>query len=344
MEIEEEATQAKSKVPIPVRWEIVRLRRDNNTFPDIAKLVQRPISTCQSIFQKWSDTGDVEDVPRSGRPPIISPSQKEKLIETVKNNEDMSIRGLIEESKVDISKTSAWNVMKGYGFKCKTQSIKWSMEPHHKEGRLKWAKEYINKSDEFWQRVIFTDESRAQFNKSKQKFWVLGDKKPSPIERDRWQASVLLWGAISLNGNCILELINGTMNAVIYLDILKKRLLKNYRNLRSDRVEGGPDNALIFQQDGASIHSEANVDAYFRSKHIILLPWPAKSPDLNLIESIWAWLKKEMKTSYQTLEELEEDVIIIWERLPFEFVENLYRGMKGRIQAVIEAEGGPTDY
>lgn len=344
MEIEEEAPQAKSKVPIPVRWEIVRLRKNNNTFPDIAKSVQRPISTCQAIFQKWLDTGDVEDLPRSGRPSSITLNQKEKLIKTVKDNKDLSIREVLEESKIDISKTSAWNTMRDYGFRCRTQSIKWSMEPHHKEARLKWALEYIKKPDEFWQRVIFTDESKAQFNTTKQKLWVLEDEKPTPIERDRWQPSVLLWGAISFDGNCILEVIHGTMDSVIYLDLLKRRLLKNFPGLRSGRVDDGPDSALILQQDGSKVHCEKNVNAYFQSKNIILLPWPAKSPDLNLIESVWAWLKKEMKTSYRTQKELEEDVVNIWERLPFELVENLYRGMKNRIQAVIEERGGPTDY
>lgn len=343
MEIETDNIVPQSTVPTTVRWEIVHLRRDGNTYPQISKMVQRPISTCRDIYERWLVTGNVEDSKRSGRPPKISLAEKERLIETVRGHEDMSINELIEESKVNMSKGTAWTTMKQYGFKCKTQSVKWNLEPYHKEERLRWAKEHINKSDEFWQRVIFTDETKAQFKGTKQKLWVLGDEKPSPVERDRWQASVLLWGAISYDGNCILEVIDGTLDSATYLNILKRRLLKNYRYLRSDLAESEDCNPLLFQHDGAKPHGASDVKDYFRSRNIIILPWPPKSPDLNLIEGVWAWLKNQMKMSYQSLEE-QEDVINIWEKLPFELVNNLYGSMKARIQAVIEAEGGPTEY
>ena len=93
------------------------------------------------------------------------------------------------------------------------------MEPHHKEERLKWAKYYIKKPPEFWHRVVFTDESRVQFNPNKQKFWVHKEERPDSIETDKWQTSILIWGAVTINGTLIIKTVEWTMNSFVYLNI-----------------------------------------------------------------------------------------------------------------------------
>ena len=167
---------------------------------------------------------------------------------------------------------------------------------------------------------------------------------PDPVERDQWQVSVLVWGAIKYNQTSILEIVNGNLNAAKYLSILKRRLMRNLPDLRDSSPLDVVEDTLIFQQDNASVHTANEVKTYFQERSIYVLPWPPKSPDLNLIEEVWAWLKNGLKRSYRDVEELEEDIIYIWESIPSEFIKKLYDSMKNRIQAVIEAQGGPTDY
>jgi len=90
-------------------------------------------------------------------------------------------------------------------------------------------------------------------------------------------------------------------------------------------------------------HTAFDVIKYFNDREIEVLPWPAKSPDLNLIEEVWSHLKSKLKGSYNTTNELEEDVRECWENTPLNFIQNLYTSMPRRIQAIIETDGDPQN-
>ena len=165
-----------------------------------------------------------------------------------------------------------------------------------------------------------------------------------PTQRDRWQDSVLVWGAIGSNGKFILEIVNGTMGFQTYLDILKKRLLKNFPTLRPCVAELKGVESLIYQHDGAKAHIASNVNSYFREREIEILDWLAKFPDLNLIESVWSKLKSQLKKSYEDREELIEDIIRSKNFISSDYIVKLYSSMRNRIEAVINSNGLPTKY
>ena len=66
--------------------------------------------------------------------------------------------------------------------------------------------------------------------------------------------------------------------------------------------------------------------------------------DLNLIENIWAELKRRLKRSYERREDLVEDIYNCWNSISVDFVQKLYMSMNDRISAAIAAEGGSTKY
>ena len=77
------------------------------------------------------------------------------------------------------------------------------------------------------------------------------------------------------------------------------------------------------------------------------LPWPAQSPDLNLIEALWLDLETEMGETWGRIGDtdiLETCLRNAWELIPTSRLENLIASMPARLQAVIAAGGGATRY
>lgn len=83
--------------------------------------------------------------------------------------------------------------------------------------------------------------------------------------------------------------------------------------------------------------------------------YPAFSPDLNPIEHVWVELKKRLQEQYPKIGEtpggkdkvkqrLAEILPLIWETIPEEFFEKLWRSMPDRVEAIIKAKGWYTKY
>lgn len=90
------------------------------------------------------------------------------------------------------------------------------------------------------------------------------------------------------------------MNSEKYTDMLDDVLI--------DYLEEKADINFIFQQDNASIHVSHQSKEFFSSRSIPLLDWPAKSPDLNVIENAWGIIARAVYSNgrqYSTIQELK---------------------------------------
>ncbi|XP_043599237.1 tyrosine-protein kinase receptor ver-4-like, partial [Bombus pyrosoma] len=104
--------------------------------------------------------------------------------------------------------------------------------------------------------------------------------------------SVMVWAGIGYFGKTNFKFSNGRMNSVRYINLIKEQI-----NNHAERISGTD---YILQQDNASVHTSRLVQSYFNENNISILPWPARSRDLNIIENCWAELVHDIKDIQET--------------------------------------------
>ena len=88
--------------------------------------------------------------------------------------------------------------------------------------------------------------------------------------------SVTVWGCMSAAGTGELQIIEGTMNANMYCDILKQSMIPSLQRL--GRRE-------IFQHDNDPKHTSKMTTALLKKLRVKVMDWPSMSPDLKPIQA-----------------------------------------------------------
>ncbi|KAI4465070.1 transposable element-related [Holotrichia oblita] len=107
--------------------------------------------------------------------------------------------------------------------------------------------------------------------------------------------------------------ITGRLTGDEYTDILENVFLLTARALF-------PDGTLYFVQDNSPVHTSRPVRTWCdNNQDVILIPWPAKSPDLNVIENLWGLMVRQWNDTIidnvRTVANLTENVLTTWQRL-----------------------------
>ena len=76
------------------------------------------------------------------------------------------------------------------------------------------------------------------------------------------------------------------------------------------------------------------------------MEWPAMSPDLNLIENLWAELKTRLEhhRRISNANQLFNVASRIWQEIPLDTIRNLFNSMPNRVDEVVRARGGHSHY
>jgi len=146
--------------------------------------------------------------------------------------------------------------------------------------------------------------------------------------------SLMVWAGICYRGKTPLTFVEGWVNSKKYQEVLKgqkKAIKKLWRK----------GETWHFQQDNARSHTTKESIKFIRrnlTKNIH--PHLAQSPDLNPIELVWARMKRLVQLSRpRNKRELRTPVERAWKEIKLEFIRNCIRGLKGRMQKIIEKNG-----
>lgn len=214
----------------------------------------------------------------------------------------------------------------------------------NKTKRLNYTKEHRNKSNDFWNRVVFTDESKYNLygNDGRCRVW----RKPNEEFKEKnvcptfkhGGGSVLVWGCMSATGVGNLQIIDGIMDHKKYIDILKTNLHPSVQKM------GISDN-FIFTQDNDPKHTAQNTKLWLLYNTPKWMETPPQSPDINPIENLWDHLdrkvrEREIRNKNDLIIALQEE----WTKISPDVTQNLVDSIPRRLEAIIKNKGSHTKY
>lgn len=338
----------RAETTIEERKVIINLHNQCKSLSEISRIVNRPRTTIQSVVDRYGARKSLQNNSRSGRPRKINQRVGRSIIRMIKENPRISAVKIVEYLKnnlsIELSTSTVRSFLRCQGFHGRVARKKYFVSETNRKKRLQFAKDNINASPDFWNRVIFTDESKFNIFGSdghctvwRKKNEALKPKNLRPTVK-HGGGSVLVWGCMSASGVGILHFIDGIMNHWAYIDILKRNLVPSAEKM------GMKDN-FIFMHDNDpkhTAHSTRMWVLYNTPKH---LKTPPQSPDINPIEHLWDFLDRQIRKHHiSSKESLKNALMEEWNKIPSSLTAKLVNSMPKRLDAIIKSKGHPTKY
>lgn len=326
---------------IAQRNQIIGMKRANVSSRHIAQHFNCSKSTVNNVVAKFNNTGSVNDLPGRGRPRKTSQDEDEAMVEM--HIREPFLPATQTANQHDVSADTVRRRLKQGGLRCRRPFIGNSLTPRHREARLQWAVAHARWYAPQWDNVLFSDESKFNifFADGRLRVWRRDGERFSDkcvLESNRFGGGgVLVWAGISTHHRTELVVVEGTLTAQSYVDILRQQVVPMFQNNQDLR---------LFQHDNARPHSARLTQEFLRQQNIDTLEWPAVSPDMSPIEHFWDELGRRVRKRgvLRTVNELEVALREEYFSIPQEVIARLTRSMTRRVRACRQAEGGHTQY
>lgn len=315
---------------------------------EIAKKVLIPRTSVHYIISKYKATKCIANMSGRGRKRKTTARVDRVLQRKIKADRRISASTikaeLQSEFNVTISETTIKRRAHEIGLYGRVARKKPYVSKVNRAKRMQYARIHLQKPLGFWNRVVWSDESKFNLFGSDGKIMVWRTPK------EEWDpecmvptvkhggGSVMVWGCFSSLGVGNLVFINGNMTGLMYRGILENNLFASVNKMKIDKN-------WLFQQDNDPKHRSAIVTSWLNGNQVGRLQWPSSSPDMNPIEHLWDEVERRLKKQQpKTITELKEALIRVWNNIEQPVLKKLVDSVPNRLHELIKAKGYPTKY
>ena len=307
---------------------------------DVAKMFGCSRRTIYNLKRNFIVRGTVRRKSGSGRPTSVAQDIKNRIVAM---HEAEPFRTAVETSQeLNVGRNVIRRILKSAGLKARSPAKKPKLTVKHRDDRRLWCTQHLRWTAQDWGSVLFSDES--SFNVSH------GDARSVVYRRtnqrynqdmivettNKGYGNVMVWGGIIGDRKTQLVRVVGRLTADSYI-----------RDILTDHVVPVCGNRLNeFRQDNAPPHKAHVTRAFLENENVTTISWPAVSPDMNPIEHVWAFMKKELRKrdTCRDSDHLFDTLVAIWEGISPDFILKLTSSMRRRLQAVLNVNGGHSKY
>lgn len=330
------------------RARIYTLKKQHVSNEKITALFGPHKATINRIVKEYDERGTHYPLKgRAGRPHKLTDRDGHRAARAIKSGKADTAVDVQQQLFPHVSAQTVRRSLKANGLRAYAKRKVPFLLHRHQRARLEWARGRRFWTPRQWQRVIFSDESKFNVFGSDGRKYCWREKghalDPRCTEKriKHGGGSVMVWACLTPKGPGRLHRIDGIMNAVKYTAILAESLLGTLRDHKLKR------SSILFQQDNDPKHTSKLAKQWFVDNKLSVLPWPANSPDMNIIENAWDALDRRVRkrdplprNENELWEALQEE----WEVLGKEYTDKLYRSLPRRLQKLYSARGGNTPY
>lgn len=330
-----------------LRVRIVDLHKAGMGYKKISKVLDVKVTTIGAIVRKFKEYNMTINRPRPGAPKKISPRGVTMLLRTVRNHPAITRQELVNDLKAagtTVCKETIGNTLRNNGLtSCSARKVP-LLKKAHVEARLKYANDHLKDEPSYWEKVLWSDETKIELFglNSTRHVWrkknAAYDPKNTVPTVKHGGGSIMFWGCFSAKGTGLLHRITGKMDGAMYRTILRDNLLPSARKLKMGR-------GWVFQHDNDPKHTAKATKDWLKKNHMKVMEWPSQSPDLNPIENLWRELKVRVAKRQPTnLPDLERICKEEWAKIPPGVCAKLVVNYNKRLTAVLANKGFATKY
>lgn len=331
-----------------VRQLVVYHRAKGKSLNELAKMFKMARSTVQSIVNRFDREDRLAFRKNTGRPRLLNEHDARTIVRKIKEKPKLSAPKVTADfnstRSTPVSVDTIRRTLHREGYHGRVARRKPFISETNRRKRLLFAREHLNKPPEYWENVIFSDESK--FNLFSSDGRVMVWRKPNTEFKKQHVkgtvkhggGSTMVWGCISAKSVGELVFIEGILTAKRYLHLLKD-------NLRKSAEKMGISDTFHYYEDNDPKHASRLVKEWKLYNCPKVVNPPPQSPDLNPIENLWNQLDANVHNPPpSSIPELKRRLQTEWTKLDQEYLRKIILNMPERLQAVIDNNGNSTRY